>query len=77
MLLEHRQACGHNDFPGKLAHPGEQRFPNIQCELPLMQLQATPSHPVTGHQRRDQHLPLCSPREEAIDNDEVTPQPPL
>lgn len=33
----------------------EEPFPNVQAELPLMQLHSISSCPVDGHQRGDQH----------------------
>lgn len=46
--LELWQVCFHDHFPGKPVlvtnhSPSEELFPNIQCELPLMQLHSTSS----------------------------------
>lgn len=74
--------CGH--FLGEpvpvLSHPpGEELFPSIQSKLPLTELHAIPSGPVTGHDRRDQclpfHLPLYS--EKAVDCDRILFQSPF
>lgn len=68
-------------FPGEpvpvTSHSlSEEPFLNIKPKLPLMQFHSVSSCPIAGHQRGDQHL-LCCTFEEAIDSDEVTPQPSL
>lgn len=56
-------------------HPlGEESFPNIQSELPPVQLHIIPLDPITDHQGEEistsSSLPPC---EEAVDCDKVTP----
>lgn len=49
-------------FPGEavpvISYPlSEEPFLTVQPELPLVQIHAIPSCPITGQQRRDQFLP--------------------
>lgn len=68
MLLEHCQAWCWDQFPGK-SLPGtnhllsEEPFPNVQAELPLMQLHSISSCPATSDQRDEiSTSPLLPPK---------------
>jgi len=57
-------------------HPlSEEPFPDVQPELPLMQLHSVSRCLITGHQREEiSTSPSAASLEEVVDCDEVTPQ---
>ena len=82
MLLKLCHAQCHDRCPGEPVpvpdHPAaEEPFPNTQTELPMLNVRDVPLGPVTAPESRDQCLPLHSPCEEAVGNNEAFPQPPL
>jgi len=83
MLLELQQAWCRDLFPGEPVpvtdHPPNKKpFPNVQCELPPMQLHSISSCAVAGHQREDIITsPSAAFLEEGVDWDKNTPQPSL
>ncbi|KAK4823524.1 hypothetical protein QYF61_003033 [Mycteria americana] len=81
--FEYLQGWRLNHFPGQpvpmLDNPfSEVKFPNIQSKLPLAQLEAVSSHPITCYlgEETDPHLSTPS-FQVVVENDEVSPQPPF
>ena len=67
MFLEHLQVQPLHHLPGQpVPAPdhsvGEEEFPNIQPESPLVQLEAIPSHPIDSYvgEEADLHLTTVS-----------------
>ena len=59
-------------------HPlSEEPFPNVQPELPLVQLRAISSCPIAAHQSEISTSSSTARLEEVVDCNEVTPQPSL
>jgi len=55
MFLEHLQGWWLRNFPGQPDHSfGEEIFPNIQPESPLVQLNAIPSSHITSYLQEEQ-----------------------
>jgi len=53
-------------------------FPNVQSKPPLMQLEATASHPVTGYLQEETNTRLTTPSfHVVVESDKVPLQPPL
>ncbi|KAK4818862.1 hypothetical protein QYF61_020081 [Mycteria americana] len=77
MLLELWQAWCRDHFPGEPVPvtdhpPSEEPFPNVQSELPLMQLHSISSCPIADHQREEiSTSPSVDPLEEVVDCNEV------
>ena len=53
----------------------EEAFPNVQSELPLMQLYTISTCPITGQQKQISTSPSAAPLEEVVDCDEVPAKP--
>jgi len=83
MFPEHRQGGCLNYHPRQpVTTPdcssGEEIFRNIQPEHPLVQLEASPSHPIVSHMREDtdHHLTTAS-FQGVVETDKISPEPPL
>jgi len=82
MVLEHLQGQWLNHFPRQpVSEPdhsfGEQVFPNIQTEPPLVYLEAIPFRPISCHLGEEANPHLATTSFMAVVKiDQVTPEPP-
>ncbi|KAK4820013.1 hypothetical protein QYF61_017392 [Mycteria americana] len=83
MSFKYLQGWRLNHFPGQpvpmLDNPFcEEKFPNIQCKPPLVQLEAISSPPITCYlgEETDPHLSTAS-FQVVVESDNVSPEPPF
>jgi len=83
MFFEHLQGWGLHHCPGQPVPMSDHSFSkeifhNIQPKPPLMQPEATSSHPIASYLGEETNLNLTTTSfQVAVESDKVSPQPPL